>query len=101
MEDAPSPKDVVRRGYDVVCADVTSLNLDVASLDAVVCLYTLIHIPLDEQPALIQRFGRWLRPGGWLIATVGYQALAGIEDDWLGCGAPMWWSRTDADTYRV
>lgn len=64
-------------------------------------MYTLIHIPLDEQPALIQRLGRWLRPGGWLIATVGYQALTSVEDDWLGGGAPMRWSQTDADTYRI
>ena len=42
----------------------------------------------------------WLRPGGALLATVGARAWSGREDDWLGSGAPMWWSHADAASYR-
>jgi hypothetical protein len=31
------------------------------------------HLPLDEQPALLGRIGRWLRPKGWYRATTGYR----------------------------
>jgi 2-polyprenyl-3-methyl-5-hydroxy-6-metoxy-1,4-benzoquinol methylase len=66
----------------------------------VVCLYVLIHLPLPDQPVLIERIAGWLRPGGWLLATTGHVAWAGTEDDWLGGLAPMWWSHADTATYR-
>ena len=66
-----------------------------------VSLYTLIHMPLDEQPPLLGRIGRWLRPGGWFLATTGHQAWTGTEDGWLGGKVPMWWSHADAATYRA
>jgi SAM-dependent methyltransferase len=80
--------------------DATRLQLPPDSFDAVVCLYALIHMPLAEQPPLIQRIATWLRPGGWLLATVGHGAWTGTEDNWLGGPAPMWWSHADAATYR-
>jgi 2-polyprenyl-3-methyl-5-hydroxy-6-metoxy-1,4-benzoquinol methylase len=95
--------DLVRRGYDALSShyrDATELDLPAASFDAVVCLYALIHLPLDRQPGLIQRVAGWLRPSGWLVATTGWEAWTGTEDGWLGGGAAMWWSQTDATTYR-
>jgi ubiquinone/menaquinone biosynthesis C-methylase UbiE len=81
-------------------ADVTRLDFASASFDAVVCLYTLIHLALRDQPGLIRRIARWLRPHGWLLATVGQEAWTGTEDNWLSGPARMWWSQADADTYR-
>lgn len=83
-----------------VLADATELDFPLATFDAVVCLYALIHMPLAEQPDLIRRIARWLRPGGWLLATVGHAAWTGTEENWLGGPAPMWWSQADAPTYR-
>nr|WP_229404716.1 hypothetical protein [Micromonospora sp. NBRC 110038] len=60
----------------------------------------LIHLPLPEQPRLIGRIFTWLRPGGWLLATVGDSAWTGTEENWLGGPAAMWWSQADASTYR-
>jgi SAM-dependent methyltransferase len=82
-------------------ADATEIEFPAASFAAVVCLYTLIHLPLNEQPALLGRIGRWLRHGGWLLATTGYRAWTGTEDHWLGGDTPMWWSHADAATYRT
>ena len=81
-------------------ADATQIRFPPSSFDAVVSLYALIHLPLDEQPALLGRIGRWLRPGGWLLVTTGQQAWTGTEDGWLGGDTPMWWSHADAATYR-
>ena len=52
-----------------------------ASFDAVVCLYAIIHVPLDLQPALISNIATWLRPGGWLLMTAGQDAWTGTFDD--------------------
>jgi 2-polyprenyl-3-methyl-5-hydroxy-6-metoxy-1,4-benzoquinol methylase len=82
-------------------ADATQVELLPSSFDAVVSLYALIHMPLDEQPSLLGRIGRWLRPGGWFLATTGQRAWTGTEDGWLGGEAPMWWSHADAATYRA
>lgn len=82
-------------------ADATHVGFPPAAFDAVVCLYTLIHLTLDEQPPLLRRVTGWLRPGGWLLATTGHRAWTGTEDGWLGGTAPMWWSHADAPTYRA
>jgi 2-polyprenyl-3-methyl-5-hydroxy-6-metoxy-1,4-benzoquinol methylase len=81
-------------------ADATELSLPPESFDAVVCLYALIHMPLTEQPQLIRRIATSLRPGGWLLVTVGHEAWTGMQDNWLDGPAPMWWSQADAATYR-
>ena len=83
-----------------VHADANRVAFADRSFDAVVCLYALIHMPLDEQPQLISRIAGWLRPGGLLLVTTGAQAWTGTEERWLGGSAPMWWSHADADTYR-
>ena len=81
-------------------ADVSDVDYPQGTFDAVVCLYVLIHLPLAEQPVLLCRIARWLRPGGWLLVTAGHDAWTGTEDRWLGGDAPMWWSHADAATYR-
>jgi SAM-dependent methyltransferase len=80
-------------------ADATEISFDEGTFDAIVCLYMLIHVPLDRQERLLRRMRNWQRPGGVLLATVGARAWSG-HDDWLGSGAPMWWSHADAGSYR-
>jgi SAM-dependent methyltransferase len=83
---------------DVTLAD--EVDFDVSTFDAVVSFFALIHVPITDQPGVIARAARWLRPGGLFVATVGHTAWTGTEGDWLGGGAPMWWSHPDAATYR-
>lgn len=84
-------------GATFECADVTSMDLPPASLDAVVAFYSLIHIPVEEQPHLLARVGGWLRSGGVAMLIVGVGAWTGTEEDWLG--ATMYWSHADRETY--
>lgn len=78
-------------------ADMAVLDLPPSSFDGVAAFYSLIHLPRDEQGALLQAIALWLRPGGWLVATLGADEVeAGFEEDWLG--APMYWSSFDAET---
>lgn len=87
---------------EFVCADMTSVLFEPASFDAVVAFYSLINVPLGEQPALVQRFSDWLAPGGWLLATVGQEAWTGIETDWRGvAGLQMYYSHAHVTQYRA
>jgi SAM-dependent methyltransferase len=81
-------------------ADITAIKFEPASFDAVVSFFALIHVPVNDQPLLLRRVGRWLRPGGLFVATTGYGAWTGTEENWLGGRVPMWWSHADVDTYR-
>jgi SAM-dependent methyltransferase len=84
-----------------VHADATDVEIAVASLDAVVALHFFGHVPAAEQPALIQRIGAWLRPGGYVLATLGAGAAAEevVDDDWLG--APMFFGSMERDAYDL
>lgn len=77
--------------------DMTEAAFDAGRFDAVIALYSIIHVPVEQQPAFFTRLARWVRPGGVLVATLGETAWTGTEDDWLG--APMYWSHADRDTY--
>lgn len=88
-------------GATFLQADITAMDFPAACFDAVVCFYVLIHIPLNEQPVLLERVAAWLRPGGWFLGTMGHRAWTGTEENWLGGGAAMWWSHADAATNRA
>jgi SAM-dependent methyltransferase len=88
-------------GATFIRADATEMEFPAGSFDAVICLYALIHMPLDRQPHLLHDIARWLRPGGWLLASTGHNAWTGTDDNWLDGQATMWWSHTDAATYRA
>jgi SAM-dependent methyltransferase len=82
-----------------LCADMTRVRFLAGSFDAAICLYSIIHVPLDEQPALIERLGRWIRPGGPLILIAGADSYTGTADGWLGSESKMYWSHADGETY--
>ena len=81
-------------------ADMTSLVLPPASLDAVVAFYSLTHVPIAEQPTLLAAIHGWLRPGGVLLGSMGAQeAPDDIEADWLG--VPMFFGHHGAKRNRA
>jgi SAM-dependent methyltransferase len=80
--------------------DMTRIDFPPSSFSGIVALYSIIHVPLAEQPALISRLGSWLADGGLFLGTVGYRAWTGTEEDWLGVrGARMYWSHARQETY--
>ncbi len=84
------------------CADMTALDYAPASFDAITAFYSIINVPLPEQPSLIRRMAGWLAPGGWIIATVGQEPWTGVESDWRGVrGAQMYYSHGAAEHYRA
>lgn len=86
---------------EFVCADMTALTLPASGFDAVVSLYAIIHVPLEEQPNLFRKVSKWLKHGGWLLCTVGHRQWTGTEENWLGVpGGKMFWSHADQQTYE-
>ncbi|MBK8046512.1 MAG: methyltransferase domain-containing protein [Anaerolineales bacterium] len=83
-----------------ICADIGALAFAPGSFAAIVAFYSIIHIPLEEQPALFVKLAQWLTPNGYLLATVGHTAWTGTEANWRDVeGATMYWSHSDADAY--
>jgi SAM-dependent methyltransferase len=80
-------------------ADLTALEREPASLDAVVAFYCLTHVPRDEHAALFASIRRWLRPGGVFLASLGVEDDPGsVEADWLG--VDMYFSHFSARVNR-
>jgi cyclopropane fatty-acyl-phospholipid synthase-like methyltransferase len=82
-------------------ADVTSLHLT-SKFSAVIAFYMLIHVPVEEQAALIQRMGAWTEDSGHCLMTVGVRAWTGEECGWRGSDEciKMWWSQASLENYR-
>lgn len=77
--------------------DMTKLEFEPASFDAVVAFYSIIHLPRGEQAILFQRIYSWLRPGGYLLCNLGVGDNPGsTAKDWLG--SQMYWSSFDVET---
>lgn len=83
-----------------ICADMSALRFSPGQFDAVTAFYSIIHLPLAEQPALLRSISAWLHPGGWFMATLGAEDWTGTEDNWLDGGASMYWSHTNEAVYR-
>jgi ubiquinone/menaquinone biosynthesis C-methylase UbiE len=82
---------------ELVCGDMTALDLPDESFDGVSAFYSIIHVPRDEHLDLFKSITGWLKPGGLFVATLSASDTeAGYETDWLG--APMYWSGYDGET---
>jgi SAM-dependent methyltransferase len=77
-------------GARFVEADVTEVELEPESLDAVVSVYAFNHVPRADLPELLRKIGEWLKPGGHLLASFGRSGSEGIQEDWLG--VPMFFA---------
>ena len=80
-------------GAEFVCADMTSVVFEPASFDAVTAFFSIINVPLEEQPLLIRNVASWLKAGGHFLAIVGKIQGTWIERDWRGVkGVSMYYS---------
>lgn len=83
-----------------ICQDMTILTFNEESFSAITAFYSIIHIPVEDHPRVLQNIFKWLQGGGYFIATLGSSTWTGWEKDWLGVkGAEMYWSHADRDTY--
>jgi ubiquinone/menaquinone biosynthesis C-methylase UbiE len=79
-----------------VHGDLATIDFDERSLDAVVALYVLNHVPRELLSGIFARIHRWLKPGGHLLATLGVIDIEGWHGEWLG--VPMFFSSYTPET---
>jgi SAM-dependent methyltransferase len=64
--------------------DMLALDFTPATFDAVVGMYSIIHLPRAEQVEMLRKIVAWLKPGGWVLANFAAEELAGREmQNWL------------------
>ena len=81
-----------------ILSDMTTIDLPAASFEGAVALYSLIHLPRQEQPALLRKVHGWLRPGGLFLATFSAEGGTDWTGEWLG--VPMFFSGFNAARNR-
>ncbi|KAH7258986.1 S-adenosyl-L-methionine-dependent methyltransferase [Fusarium redolens] len=73
--------------------DMMKLDFAPGSLTAVVALYSIIHLPQEEQKEMMRRIGHWLAPGGVFLSTFGTEEAPSIVDEkWIEEKGWMFWS---------
>ena len=80
-------------------ADMTEITYADDSFNCIIALYSIIHVPIDEQETLLRRIYDWLRPNGYFLCTVGNKEWTGTEKNWILPNTTMYWSHTDAAQY--
>jgi SAM-dependent methyltransferase len=78
-----------------VHADFTGLDHPAGTFYAVTALYSLMHAPRAEHPALLARIRGWLKPGGHFLASMSVVGGPDRFENWLG--VEMFFSGFDAE----
>jgi len=80
--------------------DMLTIAFPPSHFDAVVAFYSIFHTPREEHAHLFQRIHQWLKPRGYLLATLAVHAEAAYtEDDFFG--VTMYWSNYGIAEYRT
>ncbi|TDZ61149.1 Demethylrebeccamycin-D-glucose O-methyltransferase [Colletotrichum trifolii] len=89
-------ENLAKHGADRVSfveGDMMALEFADNSFDAVLAMYSVIHLPREEQSEMICRIARWLKPGGFLLANFSTEEMPGhVNDQWLHDKGWMYWS---------
>src|SRR5215208_7510550 len=81
-----------------LCQDMTKLDFPAHAFDGICSYYAIIHIPREDQQALLISFYRMLKPGGLVLLCLGAENITeDIDENYLG--TRMYWSHYDAETY--
>ena len=86
-EDEERARETGRGRVAFVQGDMAEVEYEEGSFDAVLAFYSLFHLPREEQPGMIGRMVRWLKPGGYLLFNTGTEDGVVHREDWMG--APM------------
>lgn len=124
----PCTQLLASRGYNVTANDISSVQIALArehlpgsvkliegdmmklefeqQFDAVLAMYSIFHLPRDEQSVMLRRIFGWLKPGGQLLANFPESSFETASDQsWLGGtkGAMHWsgWGRTETTRLLV
>ncbi|CAL5873822.1 uncharacterized protein PFLUO_LOCUS8105 [Penicillium psychrofluorescens] len=83
--------------------DMMELKFDKEHFDAVLAMYSVIHLPRDEQTTMLRRIYGWLKPGGHFLANFAATEFeSSSAQSWLGgTKGAMYWSGWGKDKTRA
>jgi SAM-dependent methyltransferase len=83
-------------GAKFIQADMSEVQFDAGSFDAVGAFYSITHVPAAEQGPLFIKIAEWLKPGGTFVGSLG----TGLGGDWAGdwMGTTMFFSHNSEAT---
>lgn len=82
-----------------ILGDIMAVELPLLYFGAVVSFYAVFNIPREEHPELFRRIHKWLKPGGYLLASVAWNNEAAYtQDDFFG--VTMYWSNYSLAEYK-
>jgi cyclopropane fatty-acyl-phospholipid synthase-like methyltransferase len=98
-----SPEQIRRARTNVpdaefLVGDITALDLQPASYDAVASFYAFNHIPRELLAGLLADIHSWLKPGGLLLTVFATSDTESWTGEWLG--TTMFFSSFTPDTNR-
>jgi len=82
-------------GATYFCTDMMGLEFPAGSFDAVCAFYAITHLPREEHGEMFAHIARWLKRGGFVLASLGAAPADGEVKDWLG--APNYFSHAAPD----
>jgi ubiquinone/menaquinone biosynthesis C-methylase UbiE len=86
-------KDTGVEKVKLIESDMMSLEFPDESFDAVIAMYSLIHLPVEEQCTIFSRTAKWLKPGGYFLANFAEVKDSGIiQENWLHEKGWCFWS---------
>lgn len=82
-----------------VASDMATCEFRAGSFDAVVSFYAIFHLPREEHEALFGRIHRWLKPGGYLMASLAFPNEEAYTEEFFG--VEMYWSNYSIGEYEA
>ncbi len=65
---------------NTIHADMRQIEFEADQFNAITAIYSLFHVPASDHPALLQKFHRWLQPGGKVLFTYATRDFTGQEE---------------------
>ncbi|CAI7641672.1 unnamed protein product [Penicillium glandicola] len=95
-------KERLPQSVNLIPGDMMELEFSPGHFDAVMGMYSIFHLPRDEQTTILRRIFDWLKPGGRLLANfpeTGFESSS--DQSWLGgTKGAMYWSGWGRDEMR-
>lgn len=87
-------KERLPESVNLIQGDMMELDFTPEHFDAVTAMYSIFHLPRNEQTVILRRIFDWLKPGGQLLANFPEAEFASSSDQsWLGgTKGAMYWS---------
>jgi SAM-dependent methyltransferase len=83
-----------------VCKSILELDFPEKSYDAITAFYVLFHLPREKQWDAIRLISRWLRAGGYFLATLSNNDIEPYtEDDFFG--TTMYWNDLPIEEHKT